>query len=113
MLQQQQKYLENDRISSLLLKASSNLELLVNQFNNTFPEISNGPEKISSSNYREIEKMHNIEKPLKNKSLSLFNINTCSLNKNFNNLQHLLICTKKKFDLKTKSQTRITKQVFS
>ena len=56
--------------------------------------------------------MHNIEKPLKNKSLSLFNINTCSLNKNFNNLQHLLSCTKKKFDIQAKSQTRITKKVF-
>ena len=102
--QQQQKYLENDRISSLLLKTSSNLELLVNQFNNASPESTNDPEKISSSNYREIEKMHDIEKPLKNKSVSLFNINTCSLNKNFNNFQHLLSCTKKKFD--------IIKQVF-
>ena len=30
--------------------------------------------------------MHNIEKPHKNKSLSLFHISACSLNKNFDNL---------------------------
>ena len=40
--------------------------------------------------------MCNIEIPHKNKSLSLFHINACSLNKNFDDLQHLN-CTKKKF----------------
>ena len=37
--------LENDHSSSLTLKPSSNLELLVNQFNNASPENSNDPEK--------------------------------------------------------------------
>ena len=37
--------LENDHNSSLSLKPSSNLELLVNQFNNATPENSNDPEK--------------------------------------------------------------------
>ena len=32
--------------------------------------------------------------PHKNKYLSLFHINPCSLNQNFDNLQHLLSCTK-------------------
>ena len=89
----QWKDLENDHNSSLSLKPSSNLELLVNQFNNATPENSNDPEKISSSKYYDIEEMHNIEIPHKNKSLSLFHINTYSLNKNFDNLQHLLTCT--------------------
>ena len=41
--------------------------------------------------------MHNSEIPQKkNKSLSLFHINACSLNKNFDDLQHLLNCTKTK-----------------
>ena len=53
--------------------------------------------------------MHNIEIPHKNKSLSLFHINPCSLNKNFDNLQHLLSCNKAKFDIIEISQTRITK----
>ena len=75
--------LENDHNSSLSLKPSSNLELLVNQFNNAIPENSNNPKKICSSKYYEIEEMHNIEIPHKNKWLSLFHINPCSLNKKF------------------------------
>ena len=42
--------------------------------------------------------------------LSLFHINACSLNKNFDDLQHLLNCTKK-IDIIAISETRITKQV--
>ena len=56
--------------------------------------------------------MHNIEIPHKNKPLSLFCINTCSLNKNFDDLQHLLSCTKIFFDIVAVSETRITKNVF-
>ena len=102
--------LENDHNSSLSLKPS-NLELLVNQFNNATPENSNEPEKSSSSKYYDIEEIHNIEIPHKNKLLSLFHINVCSFNKNFNDLQHLLSCTKTKFDIIAISETRITKQV--
>ena len=42
---------ENDNNSSLSLKPSSKLELLVNQFNNATPENGNDPEKIASSKY--------------------------------------------------------------
>ena len=91
----QWKDLENDHASSLSLKPSSNLELLVNQFSNTTPENSNDPEKMSSSKYYGIEEMHNIEILHNNKSLSLFRIKACSLNKKFDDLQHLLSCTKK------------------
>ena len=45
---------ENDRDSSLSLKPSSNLELLVNQLNNATPENGNDPEKIVSSKYYDI-----------------------------------------------------------
>ena len=55
--------------------------------------------------------MHNIEILKKNKSLSLFLINGCSLNRNFDDLQQLLTCTKTKFDIITISETKITKQV--
>ena len=55
--------------------------------------------------------MDNIEIPYKNKSLSLFHIKACSLNKNFDDLQHLLSCTKTKFDIIAISETRITRQV--
>ena len=51
----QWKDLEYDHDSLLLLKPFSNLELLVNQFNNTTPENGNSPEKIASSKYYDIE----------------------------------------------------------
>ena len=83
----------------------------MNQFSNATPENSNDPENISSSKYYDIEEMQNIEILHNNKSLSLFHINACSLNKNFDDLQHLLSCTKKNFDIIAISETRITKQV--
>ena len=55
--------------------------------------------------------MNNIEITHKNKSLSLFHINACSLNKNVDDIQHLKSCTKTKFDVIAISETRITKQV--
>ena len=70
----------SDDIKSLLLPISEN---------------GNDPEKINSSKYYDIDEMHNIEMPHENKPLSLFHINACSLNKHFDNLQHLLSCTKK------------------
>ena len=55
--------------------------------------------------------MHNMEIPYKNELLSLFHINACSLNKNFDDLQHLLSCTKNFFDIIALSKTRLTKNV--
>ena len=60
--------------SSLLLKPTPNLERLGNQFNNSIPENNNDPENISSSKYYD-----NTETPNKNKSLSPFHANVCSL----------------------------------
>ena len=37
--------------------------------------------------------------PNKDKSLALFHINACSLNKNSTELEHLLSCTNKDFDV--------------
>ena len=45
----------------------------------------------------------------KNKSLSLSHINACSLSKNFDDLEHLLKCTNKVFDIVAVSETRITR----
>ena len=39
--------------------------------------------------------MRNVETPKKNISLTLVHVNACFLNKNFDDLQHLLSCTKK------------------
>ena len=90
----QWKDLENDHDSSLLLKPSSNLEFSVNQLNNATPQNGNDPENIASSKYYDIDESHNIEIPQKNKPVSLFHINACSLSKNLDDLQHLLSCAK-------------------
>ena len=82
----QLKELGNNHNSSLLQTPSPNLELLVNHFNNATQKNNNDPEKISSSKYYDIDEMHNIKIPRKNKSISLFHINACSLNKNFDDL---------------------------
>ena len=55
--------------------------------------------------------MHNIKIPHKNKSLSLFHIHVCSLNKNFDNLQQFFKLHQKNFGIVVISETRITKQV--
>ena len=62
-------------ISLLLLKSTPNLELVVNQLNNIIPENNNDTENIFSS----ADEMQNVGIPNKNKSLSLFHLNGCSL----------------------------------
>ena len=49
--------------------------------------------------------------PNKDKSLALFHINACFLNKKFNELEQLLSCTNKNFDGIAASETRITKNI--
>ena len=45
-----------------------------------------------------------------NKYLALFHIKACSLNKNFDDLGHLLKCTNNVFDIIAVTETRIAKQ---
>ena len=59
--------IELEKYCNSSLKPSSNLELLVNQFNIATPENSSDPEKVCSSKYYAIEKMHNIQIPEKKK----------------------------------------------
>ena len=54
--------------------------------------------------------MHNVEIPNKNKCLWLFHVNPCSLNKTFDDLQHLFSCTKNNFDRIAVTETRMTKR---
>ena len=75
------------QISSLLLKPKQNLDFLVDQFSNATPENNNDSDFFFFfAKYYGTYEMHNVEIPNKNKSLSLFQINACSLNKNFDNL---------------------------
>ena len=57
--------------------------------------------------------LRNIRKKTnKSQSLSLFHVNVCSLSKSFNDLQNLLSCTNKNFDIIAITETRITKNMF-
>ena len=85
---------------------------MVNQFNNATPENGNDPEKIASSKFYDIDETHNIKIPQKNKLPSLFHINACYFSKKFDDLQHLLSCTKNNFDIIAVSKTRIPKNVY-
>ena len=68
-------------------------------------------ENTISSKYYDTDELQNLKITSKNNSLSLFRINACSLSKNFDDLQHLLSCTNKNFDIIAITETRITKNV--
>ena len=103
----------DDKGSYLLLKPSEHLKHLVNQFSNMSSppnDINSGdPENTVSSKYYNTEELQNLE--IKSKSLSLIQINTCSLSKNFDDLQHFLTCTNKNSDVTAITETRSTKNV--
>ena len=86
------------------------MALLYNQFNNTFPEKNNDSTNVVNSKHYNNDQIQTLKFPNKNKSLALFHINACSLNKNFDDLEHLLKCTNKVFDIIAVTETRITKQ---
>ena len=101
---------DNNKESLLSLKPPSNLALLYNQFNNTSPEKNNDPENVVNSKFYDIDQITTLKFPDKHKSLALFHINAWSLNKNFDDFDHLLKCINKVFDIIAVSETRSTKQ---
>ena len=97
--------------SSLLLKPPPNLALLFDQFNNAIPENRSDPENVIESKYYDIDELQKLKTPNKENSLSLYHINSCSLNKNFEELQNLLQSTNINFDVIAITETRIPKNV--
>ena len=95
--------------SSLLLKPLPNLALLFNQFNNAIPENRSDPENVIQSKYYDIDELQKLKTPNKENSLSLFHINSSSLNTNFEELQNLLQSTYLNFDVIAITETRIPK----
>ena len=96
--------------SSISIKPSLHLSLLFSQFHNSSPEQKTDPENVVNSNFYDIDQLQTLKFPEKNKLFSLFHINACLLNKNFDDLQHLLKCTNKVFDIVAVSETRIMKK---
>ena len=75
-----------------------------------FSRKKNDPENVVNSKYYDIDQIQTLKFPDKRKSLTLFHINAYSLNKNFDDRDHLLNCTNKVFDITAVSETRISKQ---
>ena len=97
--------------SSLLLNPSQKPINLVNQFNNN--TIIDNDNKVTDnfihSKYFDTDEIQKLKILNKEKCLSLFHINACSLSKNFDELQHLLKITNKNFDVIVITETRIKK----
>ena len=93
------------------MKLPPDLTLLFNQFNNAIPENRRDPENVIQSKYYDINELQKLKIPNKENSLSLFHINSCSLNKNFEELQNLLQSTNINFDVIAITETRIPKNV--
>ena len=98
--------------STLVLKQPANLSYLYNQFNNITENHTNkNPDNDVKCRYYDIEEIQTLKIPNKSKCLSMFHINTCSLSKNFDDLEYLLKTTNMNFDIIAISETRITENM--
>ena len=95
----------------LILKPITHSLLLFNQFSNAIPENNSDPEKIIQSKYYDINQLQQMTIPNKEKFLSLFHINSCSLNKNFEELHKFLQSINIYFDVIAITETSIPKNV--
>ena len=95
--------------NSSVILTPPDLAPLFNQFSNAIPENNSDPENVIQSKYYDIDELQQLKIPNKEKSLSLFHINSCSLNKNFEELQNLLQSTNTQFDVIAITETRIKK----
>ena len=78
----QLKEIETDHNSSLLLKPSPNVELLVNQFNNVTPENNSDPGNFIRLNIMTSMKCITLQYLRRINHCAYSNISACSLNKN-------------------------------
>ena len=62
--------------------------------------------------YYDVEQIQTLKIPNRSKSLSMFHINTCSLSRNFDDLEYLLKTTNMNFDIIAISEIRITKKIY-
>ena len=106
----QNKDIDQDNSSNLVLKPPPNLNSLFNQFNNS-SEIHDfkDPENVVNCKYFKLEEVQTMKIPDKKNSLSLFHINACSLSKKFDDLEYSLKTTNTSFDIIAISETRILK----
>ena len=87
----------------LVLKPQKN-----NEFNN-FSDQNKNQENVSNCKYYDLNEIKPLNKLNNKTSLSPFHLNTCSLSKNFEDLEYFLDSTNLNFDVIAISETRITK----
>ena len=87
--------------SSINLKLPPNLGLLFNQFNDLSSDsINKNPENMMTNcKYYDIDDTQKIKFKPNSFSLFLFDLNACSLNKNFDDLEYLIKTTNQTFDV--------------
>ena len=95
--------------NNLVLKSPS-LSSLFNQFNN-IPQTYDhkDPGNVVRCKCYDLEEVQSMKISDKNSCLSLFHIHTCSLNKNFEDLEYLIKSTNINFDIIAISETRMLK----
>ena len=97
--------------STLVLKQPANWSQLFDQFINiTENYTSRDPDNVVKCWYYDIEEIQTSNIPNKSKSLSVFDVNTCSLSKNFDDLEYLLKTRNMNFDIIAISETRVISQ---
>ena len=98
--------------STLVLEQPANLSQLFNQFNDVTDNHTNrDPDNVLKCRYYDTDEIQTLDIPNKSKSLSMFHINTCSLSKNFDDLEYLLKTTNMNFDITEIPEIRITKNM--
>ena len=94
--------------SILKLNPPPNLNLLFNQFNELTAESNKkNPQNFINCRNIDIDEIQKIK--IEPNSLSLFHINSCCLNKKFEDLEYLLKATNITFDIIAISESRIRK----
>ena len=98
--------------SPLVLKLPANLSQLFNQLNNITENHTNrDPDNVVKCRYYDIEEIQTLNIPNKSKSLSIFDINACSLSKNFDDIEYFFNITNMNFEAIAISKTRINKNM--
>ena len=106
------KFDDLNSTSTLVLKQPANLSQLFNQYNNiTENYTKRDPDNVVECRYYDLEEILTLNIPNKSKSLAMFHINTCSLSKNFDDLEYLSKTTNINFDIKAISEPSITKNI--
>ena len=104
----QNKDIDQDNSSNLVLKTPPNLNSLFNLNSSQIHDFKD-LENVLTCTYYNLQEDQTMKIPNKKNSLSFFHINACSSSKNFGDLEYLLKTTNTNFDIIAISETKILK----